>query len=118
MLSMVLQPLARGFFLACVDFQRTWVKLPEYLKSHTPTEPYDPKKSPVAYTPGKEGLTYYEVLNEDEAQRKIWNNIMQQMEKNMPILGMFPFTSLKEQVEKERERPFMVDTEVERGRRC
>jgi hypothetical protein len=110
MLSMVLQPQALGgFFLVCMDFQRTWVKLPEYLKSHTPTDLYDLKKSPFSYALGKEGLTYYEVLNEDEGQRKIWNNTMQQMEKNMPILGMFPFATLKEQVEKEPERPFIVD---------
>ncbi|CZR67431.1 related to O-methyltransferase B [Phialocephala subalpina] len=81
MLSMVLQPQALGgFFLVCMDFQRT-----------------------------EGGLTYYEVLNEDEGQRKIWNNTMQQMEKNMPILGIFPFATLKEQVEKEPERPFIVD---------
>ncbi|PMD52475.1 S-adenosyl-L-methionine-dependent methyltransferase [Hyaloscypha bicolor E] len=31
------------------------------------------------------------------------------MEANMPILGMFPFATLKDQVEKEPERPFIVD---------
>jgi len=109
-LSMLLQPKALGgFFLVCMDFQKTWVKLPEYLKSHTPTELYDPKKTPFAYALGNEGLTYYEVLNEDVAKRNIWNNTMMQMETNMPILGMFPFASLKEQVEKEPERPFIVD---------
>tara|TARA_R110002060_G_scaffold70588_1_gene79158 strand:+ start:181 stop:549 length:369 start_codon:yes stop_codon:yes gene_type:complete len=39
----------------------------------------------------------------------------QQMEKNMPILGMFPFASLKEQVEKEPERPFIVDVGSGKG---
>jgi hypothetical protein len=90
-------------------FQKSWIKLPEYLKSHTPTELYDLKKSPFAYAAGKEGLTYYEVLNEDEAQRNIWNNTMMQMEKNMPILGMFPFSTLKEQFERSPELPFIVD---------
>lgn len=109
-LSMVLQPQGLGsFFLVCMEFQKTWVKLPEYLQSHAPTELYDLKKSPFAYAAGKEGLTYYEVLNEDEAQRNIWNNNMAQIEKNMPVLGMFPFATLKEQVLKEPERPFIVD---------
>ncbi|KAG4444251.1 hypothetical protein IFR05_000226 [Cadophora sp. M221] len=109
-LSMVLQPQALGaFFSLCMDFNRTWVKLPEYLKTHSPADLYDSKKSPFAFAAGKEGLTYYEVLNEDEEQRVIWNNTLQQMEKNMPILGMFPFAMLKEQVEKEPERPFIVD---------
>ncbi|KAH9218553.1 S-adenosyl-L-methionine-dependent methyltransferase [Leptodontidium sp. 2 PMI_412] len=110
MLSMVLQPQALGaFFSLCMDFNRTWVKLPEYLKTHSPADLYNSKKSPFAFAAGKEGLTYYEVLNEDEEQRVIWNNTLQQMEKNMPILGMFPFATLKEQVEKEPERPFIVD---------
>ncbi|KAK0122092.1 hypothetical protein ONS95_010354 [Cadophora gregata] len=110
MLSMILQPQALGaFFSLCMDFNRTWIKLPEYLKTHALPDLYDSKKSPFAYAAGKEGLTYYEVLNEDEEQRVIWNNTLQQMEKNMPVLGMFPFASLKEQVEKEPERPFIVD---------
>lgn len=33
----------------------------------------------------------------------------------MPILGMFPFASLKEQVEKEPERPFIVDVGSGKG---
>ncbi|PVH77849.1 S-adenosyl-L-methionine-dependent methyltransferase [Cadophora sp. DSE1049] len=108
MLSMVLQPQALGaFFSLCMDFTRTWVKLPEYLKTHSPVDLYDSKKLPFVYADGKEGLTYYEVLNEDEEQRVIWTNTMQQMEKNMPILGMFLFASLKEQVETEPERPFI-----------
>jgi len=58
MLSMVLQPQALGaFFSLCMDFNRTWVKLPEYLKTHSPADLYDIKKSPFAYAAGKEGLT-------------------------------------------------------------
>ncbi|KAN0108916.1 S-adenosyl-L-methionine-dependent methyltransferase [Hyaloscypha variabilis] len=109
-LSQVLQPEALGaFFLICMDTQKAWIELPEYFKTHQPEEVYDLKKSPFAFSFGKEGLTYYEVLNEDVAKRNIWNNTMQQMEANMPILGMFPFATLKDQVEKEPERPFIVD---------
>jgi hypothetical protein len=115
-LSQVYQPQALGaFFLVCMDFMKTWVKLPEYFKSHTPEDLSDLKKSPFAFAVGKEGLTYYEVLNLDVEQRNIWNMTLQQMEKNMPILGMFPFATLKEQVEKEPERPFIVDVGGGRG---
>ena len=110
LLSQVLQPEALGaFFLICMDTQKAWIELPEYFKKHQPEELYDLKKSPFAFAFGKEGLTYYEVLNEDVVKRNIWNNTMQQMEANMPILGMFPFATLKDQVEKEPERSFIVD---------
>ncbi|KAH8755970.1 S-adenosyl-L-methionine-dependent methyltransferase [Hyaloscypha sp. PMI_1271] len=110
LLSQVLQPEALGaFFLICMDTQKAWIELPEYFKKHQPEELYDLKKSPFAFAFGKEGLTYYEVLNEDVVKRNIWNKTMQQMEANMPILGMFPFATLKDQVEKEPERSFIVD---------
>lgn len=54
-------------------------------------------------------MTYYEVLNLDLEKRDMWNSMIQQMEKNMPVLGMFPFATLKERVEKEPDRPFIVD---------
>lgn len=92
-----------------MDFQKTWVKLPDYLKSHQPTELYDLKKSPFAFAAGKEGLTYYEVLDEDVKHPDIWNNTMMQMENNMPIIGMFPFALMKERVEEAPERAFIVD---------
>ena len=115
-LSRSLLPDALGaFFRVCMDFVRTWVKLPEYYQTHEPEELYDQKKSPFAFMRGKEGLTYYEVLNLDEEERHSWNITMGQIEKNMPILGMFPFESLKEQVEKEPERPFIVDVAGGRG---
>ncbi|RDW66778.1 hypothetical protein BP5796_09527 [Coleophoma crateriformis] len=116
MLSRILQPSALGgFFLVCMDFMKTWVQLPEYFKTHTPEDLYDLKKSPFAWASGYEGLTYYDALNLDVEKRNIWNATLQQMEKNMPILGMFPFASLQEQVEKEPERPFIVDIGGGRG---
>jgi len=104
-----------AFFLVCMDFMKCWIKLPEYFKGHAPEDVYDIKKSPFAFAAGKEGKTYYEVLNEDEEQRHIWNSTLQSIEKNMPILGMFPFAALKEQVEKEPDRPFIVDVGGGRG---
>ncbi|KAK0636307.1 S-adenosyl-L-methionine-dependent methyltransferase [Bombardia bombarda] len=104
-----------GFFLICMDFNKAYLALPDYLKSHTPEDLFDDKKSPFAYAFGKEGSDYYEVLNEDIEKRNIWNGTMQAMEKNMPISGMFPFASLKEQVEREPERAFFVDVAGGRG---
>jgi len=54
-----------------MDTQKAWIELPEYFKKHQPEELYDLKKSPFAFAFGKEGLTYYEVLNEDVEKRNI-----------------------------------------------
>ncbi|ELR03729.1 hypothetical protein GMDG_06362 [Pseudogymnoascus destructans 20631-21] len=109
-LSLALLPEGAGaFFLLCMDLSKAMGMLPEYLKTHAPEDLYDLKKSPCAFSVGKEGCSYYEVLNDDVEQRNMWNAAMQMSEKNMPVRGMFPFESLKEQVEKEPERAFVVD---------
>ncbi|KKY19905.1 putative o-methyltransferase-like protein [Phaeomoniella chlamydospora] len=110
-----LPPNIGSFFMVCMDFIRTWAKLPEYVKAHEIGELYDQKKSPFAFMQGKEGLTYYEVLALNPEERHFWNVAMVQIEKSMPILGMFPFDSLKEQVAKEPDRPFIVDVAGGRG---
>lgn len=98
-----------GFFIIVMDFMRSWVRLPEYFKKHTPKDLLDLRKSPFSFVEGKEGMTYYEVLNSDLEKRAIWNGTMQAIEKNMPILGMFPFATLKDQVQADPDRPFIVD---------
>ncbi|KAK3685849.1 S-adenosyl-L-methionine-dependent methyltransferase [Podospora appendiculata] len=98
-----------GYFSMCMDFNKVFMAFPDYVKSHAPDDVFDLKKSPFAYTFGKEGKTYYEVIDEDPDQRQVWNHVLQSLEKNMPIAGMFPFESLKAQVEKEPERAFMAD---------
>jgi hypothetical protein len=115
-LSQALLPEAAGaFFLLCMDLSKSMGTLPEYFKSHKPEDLYDLTKSPFAYSVGKEGRSYYEVLNDDVDQRNIWNAALQMAEKNMPVRGMFPWVSLKEQVEKEPERAFVVDIGGGRG---
>ncbi|KFX86642.1 hypothetical protein V495_06967 [Pseudogymnoascus sp. VKM F-4514 (FW-929)] len=115
-LSQSLLPEAAGaFFLLCMDLSKSMGTLPEYFKSHKPEDLYDLTKSPFAYSVGKEGRSYYEVLNDDVDQRNIWNAALQMAEKNMPVRGMFPWVSLKEQVEKEPERAFVVDIGGGRG---
>ncbi|KAM7191859.1 Sterigmatocystin 8-O-methyltransferase [Naviculisporaceae sp. PSN 640] len=103
------------FFLMCVDHSGMSSPLPGYFKTHSPSDVFNPRKSPYAYSKGKEGLTYYETLDLDPEFRQIWNAVLQMMEKGMPISGMFPFESMKEAVEKEPERPFVVDVAGGRG---
>lgn len=115
-LSQAYQLHAQGpFFVLCMDFNKMCMALPDYFKTHQPEELYDLKKSPFCFSIGKEGKTYYEAIDEDLEQRNIWNACLQIIEKNMPITGMFPWESLKENVEKEPERPFFVDVAGGRG---
>jgi hypothetical protein len=115
-LSQAYQLHAQGPFLVlCMDFMKMFLALPDYFKTHTAQDLYDLKKSPFCFSIGKEGKTYYEAIDEEPEHRKIWNACLQVIEKNMPISGMFPWESIKEQVEKEPERPFFVDVAGGRG---
>jgi hypothetical protein len=115
-LSQAYQVEALGAFLVlCMDFSKMCMSLPDYFKTHKPEDLYDLKKSPFCFSIGKEGKTYYEAIDEEPEHRKIWNTCLQVLEKNMPISGMFPWESVKDQVEKEPERPFFVDIAGGRG---
>lgn len=92
-----------------VDQMKAFFKLPEYFKTHSQEDLYDLKKSPYAYAIGLEGLTYYEAISHDPNRLSMFNMTMVQMEKTVPILGMFPFSSLKEEVTSESDRAFIVD---------
>lgn len=54
-------------------------------------------------------MTYYEAVSADAERFQTFNDSLGQMDKAMPVLGMFPFSSLKAQVEAETNRPFIVD---------
>jgi hypothetical protein len=60
-------------------------------------------------------MTYYEAMLQDPDRLARFNTVMIQMKGSAPILGMFPFGSLKEEVEAGPERPFIVDTGGGRG---
>jgi hypothetical protein len=94
---------------------RAFIKLPEYFKTHTQEDLFDLTKSPFAYALGLEGLTYYEAISHDPDRFNMFNMTMTQMERNTPVLGMFPWATLKTAVEKEPERPFIVDIGGGRG---
>ncbi|KAM0270668.1 hypothetical protein ACHAQH_009323, partial [Verticillium albo-atrum] len=100
-------------------FTRAWIHLPDHLKSYTPEDIFDLRKSPAVYSVGKEhlGKSYYELLDidPDPERRECWNTNMFMVDKFSPVIGMFPFASMKEDIEKEPERPFLVDIGAGRG---
>jgi len=103
------------FFRINMEHMRAFLKLPEYFQTHTQDDLYNLTKSPFAYAFGLEGMTYYETISHDPDRLHMFNMTMTQMEKSIPILGMFPFSSLKDQVEAEPDRPFIVDIGGGRG---
>lgn len=98
-----------------IEQLKAFVKLPDYFKSHTQEDLFDLQKSPFAWAFGLEGLTYYEAISHNPDRFNMFNMTMTQLEKQVPILGMFPFSSMKEEVEAELERPFIVDIGGNRG---
>ncbi|UZP38950.1 hypothetical protein NXS19_006766 [Fusarium pseudograminearum] len=66
------------------------------------------------------GKSYYELLDmdPDPERRELWNANMVAVDELLPVVGMFPFTSLKEEVEQDPDRPFLVDIGAGRGQSC
>ena len=104
-----------NFVCICDEFMKTWLQVPEYVRSHEPQDLYDLRKTPYVYSAGHEGKTYYEALDVDPEERDLWNKTLQMMERNFPILGMFDFGTAAEQARKQPERPFLVDIGGGRG---
>lgn len=98
-----------------VEHVRAYVKLPEYFRTHSHEDLFDLKKSPFAYALGLEGMTYYDAISHDADRFNMFNMTMMQMESQVPVLGMFPFGSLKNEIEAEKDRPFIVDIGGGRG---
>ncbi|KAH7133825.1 putative O-methyltransferase [Dactylonectria macrodidyma] len=122
-LSRALSPKGLGsFFMITLEFTRAWIHLPDYLKSHQPEDVFDLVKSPAVYSVGKEhlGKSYYELLeiDPDPERREVWNTNMFMVDQLMPVVGMFPFASMKEAVAQNPERPFLVDIGAGRGQSC
>ena len=92
-----------------MDYIDVYQQFPQYLKTHTKEDIYDNKKSPYAWAHGLEGITYYEAIASDPDRNEMFSRAMSQFEEMVPTLGMYPFESLKEQVEAEPDRPFIVD---------
>lgn len=111
-----LKGVAREFFQFMIDQTLPFYKLPEYFRTHSQADLYDLNKSPYAWAVEQEGKSYYEAISNEEP-RKLhnFNFTMATSEAVTPILGMFPWASVKEQVEAEVERAFVVDIGGGRG---
>ena len=94
---------------------KTFLSFPQYFKTHRPEELIDLKKTPYSYAYNSEGLTFYETLASSPQTLNMFNKAMMQQEASLPTLGMFPFPSLRQEVEAEPERVFVVDIAGGRG---
>ncbi|KAM3516717.1 hypothetical protein NHJ13051_009650 [Beauveria bassiana] len=90
--------------------------MPKYYSTHKPQELYDIRKTPFTFTAGMEGITYYEVLDTDLKQRGLWNITLQNIAKNFPVIGMFPFHDLKAlEAQRSQDQPYIMDVGGSRG---
>jgi hypothetical protein len=109
-------------FMIVLEFGLAFIHLLDYLKSHKPEDVFDLVKSLAVYFVGKEYLSksYYELLemDPDPERCELWNAYVVAVDQLMPVVGMFPFASLMEEVKQDRHRPFLVDIVPGRGQPC
>lgn len=101
--------------VASINYMTCYLSFPAYFKTKTSEELLDLRKTAYACAYREEGKTFYEVLLSSPERFNTFNKAMMQQEASMPTLGMFPFTSLKEEVIAESERAFIVDIGGGRG---
>ena len=75
--------------------------MPQYLKTRPDQDLLDIRKTPY----GMEGRTFYETLSANPGHLDTFNRSMSEPG---PDYGIFPFSSLKEEVEAEQHRAFVV----------
>lgn len=75
-----------------------WWRVGEYLATKAPGAAYDVAQSPTSWAAGREGATYYELLEGDAAFADVWHKGMAQAAPLNPVLGMFPFAALRDEV--------------------
>jgi hypothetical protein len=89
-------------------------RIPEYMATHESDSIFDPKQSPFSWGKDAEGTTFYEYLLSHPDMMKRFNVAMTTQEAALPVLGMFPFTSLFE-TDADPSRAFIVDVAGGRG---
>jgi hypothetical protein len=82
--------------------------MPEYMANHEIYSIFDSKKSPFSWGNNAEGTTYYEFLLSHPERLKRINVAMTTQGVALPVLGMFPFSSLLE-TDANPSRAFIVD---------
>jgi hypothetical protein len=85
---------------------KSYITIPEYLKTRPAEDLLDIRKTPYACAYGMEGKTFYETLSVNPRHLDTFNRSMSEPG---PEYGIFPFPSLKEEVEAEPDRAFVVD---------
>ncbi|CEJ81074.1 hypothetical protein VHEMI01224 [[Torrubiella] hemipterigena] len=106
---------AASFYnLGLMQFPQWW-KVSEYLSTHSAPDAKEATKVPFVWAMGKEGMSYYDAIEEDPVVSDIWHKGMIMIEATQPISGMFPFVSMQAAVEAEPERAFVVDVGGGRG---
>lgn len=106
---------APEFFKFGIGQMSPFLKLPDYFRTHQDGDLWDLKKSPYAWAVGMEGSSYYDAISTDPKMLHYFNFTMATSAAVTPVLGMFPFASVKEQVEADPSRPFAVDIGGGRG---
>ncbi|KAN0115172.1 o-methyltransferase-like protein [Hyaloscypha variabilis] len=103
------------FWDLCVDeIAPVAYKMPEYVATHQSDSIFNPKQSPFSWGNNAEGTTFYEFLLSHPDRLKRFNVAMTTQEAALPVLGMFPFTSLLE-TGGNSSRAFIVDVAGGRG---
>jgi hypothetical protein len=74
-------------------------KMPEYMATHDSDSIFNPRQSPFSWGNNAEGTTFYEFLLSHPDRLKRFNVAMTTQEGALPVLGMFPFTSLLEKTQ-------------------
>ncbi|KAF2273798.1 O-methyltransferase [Westerdykella ornata] len=93
-------------FLLLTLLSKSYITIPEYLKTRPSEDLLDIRKTPYACAYGMEGKTFYETLSAIPEHLEIFNRSMSEPG---PEYGIFPFSSLKKEVVANPEIPFVVD---------
>jgi len=103
------------FWDLCVDeIAPIAYKMPEYVATHESDSIFNPRQSPFSWGNDAEGKTFYEFLLDHPDRLKRFNTAMTTQESALPVLGMFPFTSLLK-ADVDPSRAFIVDVAGGRG---
>ncbi|KAL3418584.1 O-methyltransferase [Phlyctema vagabunda] len=105
------------FYELCVDeIAPVANRIPDYVASHEANSILDPKRSPYSWANQKEGKSFYEVLLDFPDRLARFDKAMTTQEAALPVLGMFPFSSLVKSIDKcDLDRAFIVDVAGGRG---
>jgi hypothetical protein len=86
--------------------KKSYITIPSYLQTRSSNDLLDIRKTPYACAYGMEGKTFYETLSANPGHLDTFNRSMSEPG---PEYSIFPFSSLREQVEADTDLAFVVD---------